>query len=120
MALRAVEWEVCTPLDGHLIAIVRLVRLGSRAEPYFRAVTPEADRSQRRLIGYWGSAEEAARGVLALYERATGRALSGGGNRPSTMQLVPQKPPPVDPPAGYASPVQHFRREHQGLSTVPA
>lgn len=95
MTLRPAEWDVLHPLDGHAIAIVRLVQLGPRREPYYRAVTPEpeTERVQRRLIGYWGSVDEAHEGVLALYEHASGRSLAGG-DRPPSRPLVPQKPPP--------------------------
>lgn len=93
MTLRPAEWDVLHPLDGHAIAIVRLVQLGPRREPYYRAVTPELERSQRRLIGYWGGIDEAHEGVLALYEHASGRSLAGG-DRPPSRPLVPQKPPP--------------------------
>ncbi len=93
MTLRPAEWDVLHPLDGHPIAIVRLVQLGQRREPYYRAVTPEDDRALRRLIGYWGSVDEAHEGVLALYERASGRSLAGG-DRPPSRPLVAQKPPP--------------------------
>ncbi|WAC66041.1 hypothetical protein OVA14_12215 [Agrococcus sp. SL85] len=98
MTIRPAEWDVLHPLDGHRIAIVRLVALGPRREPYYRAVTPEADRAERRLIGYWASVDHAHDGVLALYERASGRSTSGGGRAPA-RPLVPQKPPPCAGPA---------------------
>lgn len=88
VTLRPVEWEVRLPLSGEAIAIVRAVSLGPRGEVYLRAVTPDAERSQRELIGYWGSPQEAHDGVLALYERRTNRGA------PPTLPLVSQKPPP--------------------------
>lgn len=104
MAMRPVEWEVRTPLDGLVVAIVREVELGRRHEHYYRAVTANPDRSQRKLIGYWGSPSDAHDGVLALYEHGTGRSLLGGDTRPS-RPLVPQKPPPrVEPPGMAARP----------------
>lgn len=112
MAMRAVEWEVRTPLEGLVVAIVRLVELGRRREHYYRAVTANPDRSQRRLIGYWGSADDAHDGVLALYEHGTGRSLSGGDTKPSRA-LVPQKPPPPDEPPGMAArPAVHSSRAY--------
>lgn len=96
MTIRPAEWDVLHPLDGRPIAVVRLVLLGPAREPYYRAVTPEDDRSQRRLIGYWSSVDHAHDGVLALYERASGRSTSGGGREPA-RPLVPQKPPPCAP-----------------------
>jgi len=105
VTLRPVEWEVRLPLSGEAVAIVRAVSLGPRGEVYLRAVTPDADRSQRELIGYGGSPQEAHDGVLALYERRTNRGLP-------TLPLVPQEPPPE--PGGVrgtaARPRQHARR----------
>lgn len=111
MTLRPAEWDVLHPLDGHPIAIVRLVQLGERREPYYRAVTPEGDRALRRLIGYWGSVDEAHEGVLALYERASGRSLAGGDRAPS-RPLVPQQPPPGEAarPGTPARPQLHAAR----------
>ncbi|MGY3128145.1 hypothetical protein ACVWW9_001644 [Agrococcus sp. UYP33] len=110
MTLRPAEWDVLHPLDGHPIAIVRLVQLGTRREPYYRAVSPEPDRALRRLIGYWGTVDEAHEGVLALYERASGRSLAGG-DRPPSRPLVPQKPPPGTPQQGTpARPRLHAAR----------
>lgn len=98
MTIRPAEWDVLHPLDGRPVAVVRLVLLGPTREPYYRAVTPEDDRSQRRLIGYWSSVDHAHDGVLALFERASGRSTSGGGREPA-RPLVPQKPPPCAPTA---------------------
>ncbi len=89
MTLRPVEWEVRLPLSGEAIAIVRAVALGPQGEVYLRAVTSDADPSQRELIGYWDSPQEAHDGVLALYERRSTR------HAPPTLALVPQKPPPT-------------------------
>lgn len=97
MTLRPVEWEVRLPLSGEAVAIVRAVHLGPLGEVYLRAVTPDADRSQRELIGYWGSPQEAHDGVLALYERRS------NPNTPPSLPLVPQKPPPEPTPRGMAA-----------------
>lgn len=100
------------PLSGQVIAIVRAVELGRRRQVYYRAVTSEADRTLRTLIGYWGSPQDAHDGALALYEQSTGCSVAGGGAGPS-MELVPQKPPPADPQeaAGMAArPRYHSRR----------
>lgn len=102
MTLRPIEWDVLHPLDGRPIAVVRLVALGPRREPYYRAVSPEPDRPQRRLVGYWGSLDEAHDGVLALYEHLSNRALAGG-DAPPSRPLVPQKPPPAPFEPGKAS-----------------
>lgn len=97
MTLRPVEWEVRLPLSGEIVAIVRAVQLGSRGDVYLRAVTPDADRSQRELIGYWASPQEAHDGVLALYERRSNRGV------PPSLPLVPQKPPPEANTPGMAA-----------------
>lgn len=97
MTMRPVEWEIRHPTTGDLIAIVRVVALGARHDWYARAVTPEGDRTLRTLIGYWASPDEAHRGVLALFERRTGRSLAAGGTGAPTVPLVPMKPPPGTP-----------------------
>lgn len=98
------------PLDGRPLAVVRLLVLGPNREPYYRAVSAEVDRSQRRLIGYWGSLEHAHDGVLGLYEHLSRRSLAGGDMAPSRT-LVPQKPPPGAPEPGRAArPAKHSSR----------
>lgn len=74
-----VEWEVRHPLDGAMIAIIRLVHLGPAREPYYRAVTANPDPAQRRLIGYYGSAQDAHDASMYMLEQATGTGVSGGG-----------------------------------------
>lgn len=106
MTMRPVEWEIRHPVTGDLVAIVRVVALGPRREWYARAVTPEADRSRRTLIGYWASPDEAHRGVLALFERRTGRSLAAGSTAPS-VPLVPMKPPPHEQEPGMAARPRH-------------
>jgi hypothetical protein len=93
VTLRPIEWDVLHPLDGQPLAVVRLIWLGPRREPYYRAVTANPDRDARKLIGYWGNLDDAHTACLALYERATGRAL-GAGDRAPQLQVPPQKPPP--------------------------
>lgn len=107
---RPVEWDVLHPLDGSMIAIIRLVWLGPRREARYRAVSPEADRGERTLIGYWETLDAAHEGVLALYERVIGRSL-GGGNLPPSRPLVPQAPPPGGAEPGRpARPARHSSR----------
>lgn len=111
MTLRPVEWEVRLPLSGEAVAIVRMVELGRRRELYYRAVTANPDRSQRKLIGYWGTPDEAHDGTLALYEHGSGSSINGGDMKPS-LPLLPQKPAPVDDGAAgvAARPRQHAAR----------
>lgn len=52
MTMRPIEWDVLHPLNGQPLAIVRLVYPGPRREPYYRAVTANPDRAQRKLVGY--------------------------------------------------------------------
>lgn len=114
MGLSAIEWMLRHPLSGHPIALVRLVQLGAARESYFRAVTPEADSSARQLIGYWGSLDDAERGTLALYERASGASISGAGAPGPSLALIPQKPPPTSPtPGRAAAPAQHARHDRE-------
>lgn len=90
------------PLDGQPLAIIRLVYLGARREPYYRAVTANPDRGRRVLVGYWGSLDDAHTACLALHERATGRSLSGGDRAPQ-LQVPVQKPPPQAVEQGKAA-----------------
>lgn len=115
MTIRAAEWDVLHPLDGAPLAVVRLVLLGPRREPYYRAVTAQPDRAQRRLLGYWSSVEQAHEAALALFERSTGRALSGGDGRPQRA-VPPQKPPPQPYPSG--STVSRSRGAHTSASSA--
>lgn len=89
--MQPVEWEVRHPLSGDEVAIVRLLHLDG--EPYYRAVTANPIREMRKLVGYWGSAQEAHDGVLAILELASGRSITGGNQAPN-LRPVPQKPPP--------------------------
>lgn len=104
MTLRPIQWEVREPLTGNVMAIIQVVHLGPRQEPYYRSVTANPDPSKRKLVGYWGTPNEAHDGTIALYEQRVGRSLSGGGLPPS--ELVPQKPPPARDPN---RPVEHVR-----------
>lgn len=102
MTLRPVEWDVLHPLTGQPLAIIRLVWLGARREPYYRAVTANPDRAARKLVDYWGTLDDAHAAVLALYERATGQSISGGNAKP-TLQAPAQKPPPAALEQGKAA-----------------
>lgn len=111
MTLRPVEWEIRHPLSGDPIAIARVVHLGSRQEPYTRAVTANPVTELRRLIGYWVSPQDPHDGVLAILEQSTGRAIEGG-DQPPRRELVPQKPPPSEKrqPGRPAKPRRHATR----------
>jgi hypothetical protein len=108
--MRPMERDVLHPLDGAHVAIVRLVLLGPTSEPFYRAVTPEPDRTRRELLGYWGTLEEAHEAALALLEQRTGQAIEGGG-RPPSRQVPPQEPPSAPHPTGQpARPRLHSSR----------
>lgn len=102
MTMRPIEWDVLHPLNGQPLAIVRLVYLGPRREPYYRAVTANPDRAQRKLVGYWGTLDDAHTGCLALYEQASGESVAGGNTKPH-MQAPAQKPPPEPHTPGTAA-----------------
>lgn len=108
--MRAAEWDVLHPLDGSHIAVIRLVLLGPHRDPFYRVVTPQRDRSERKLLGYWSTLERAHDAALALYERATGSAIEGGG-RPPGREVSAQKPPPRGYPTGVAAPVARARTQ---------
>lgn len=111
MTLRPVEWDVLHPLDGSSIAVVRLVWLGPKRENYYRAVTHDADRSKRRLLGYWGTLNEAHEASLAAWELVTGSSISGG-DRLASRAIPPQKPPPEPYESGRAAgPEKHGARQ---------
>lgn len=76
--MRPIEWDVLHPLNGQPLVIVRLVYLGPRRGPYYRAVSANPDRALRKLVGYWGTLEDAHTGCFALYEQATGESIAGG------------------------------------------
>lgn len=91
MTLRPVEWDVLHPLDGQPLAIIRLVWL--RDEAYYRAVTANPDRTARKLIGYWPDLTTAEQGCLALWEKATGQSIYGGGKKPTLVVPGMKRPP---------------------------
>ena len=65
---------------------------------------------RRRLLGYWGTLEEAHEAALALLEQRTAQAIEGGG-RPPSRQVPPQKPPSAPYPTGQpARPRLHSSR----------
>lgn len=111
MTLRPITWEVREPLTGNVMAIIQVVHLGPRQEPYYRSVTANPDPKQRKLVGYWHTPDEANDGTIAIYEQRIGRSLSGGGLPP--RELVPQKPPPKRDPN---RPVEHVRAMTSGSS----
>lgn len=118
MTLRPIEWDVLHPLAGQPLAIIRLVYLGARREPYYRAVTANPDRAARILVGYWGTLDDAHTACLALHEQATGRAISGG-DQPPQLQVPARKPPPAAHESGRAArPRIHAARASTSTSSV--
>lgn len=98
MTLRPVEWDVLHPLDGQPLAIIRLVYLGARREPYYRAVTANPDRAERKLIGYWATSvtrtPHASRSTSTRPGRASevvdGRRACGRRRRSHRQSLMNQ------------------------------
>ncbi|WP_413318332.1 hypothetical protein AA0Z99_00205 [Agrococcus sp. 1P02AA] len=110
MTNRPVEWEVLHPLTGAELAVTRLVWHGPWQEPYFRVVSANSEREQRKLIGYWGTLDDAHTACLAVYERATGKSISGG-DLPPNLHVPAQKPPPEPHTTGQpARPQLHSSR----------
>ncbi len=91
-----VEWVVTHAAAKGPIAVVRRLRLGRARDVYFRAVTWHADPSERSLVGYWGSAEEAVQNIYGLYERSLPPQflMTGGGTTRAPLPLTAPKPPP--------------------------
>ena len=93
MTARPVEWHVLHPLDAaHRIAIIRYVKI--EHEPYYRAVTYHNDPSQRQLIGYYATLDDATNAAYIHYEKETGMAISGGGQPAPTREPIPWKASP--------------------------
>lgn len=110
MTLRPIEWDVLHPLDGSALAVVRVVWLGPKREPYYRVVSANPDRALRKLAGYWGNLDEAHNAALALYELATGESICGG-DRPPRLEVPSQKPRPGPFESGRAArPERHGAR----------
>lgn len=86
------EWAVV--IHRRTYVVIRRVEL--HGEDFWRVVTGEDDRSKRRLIGYWGTFEEATHNALAWVERQLPPAWLATGTstfvRP--REMTPQKPPP--------------------------
>lgn len=86
------EWVVV--IHRRVYVVIRRVTIG--ADEYWRVVTGDDERASRRLVGYWGSLEEASHNALAYVERQLPSAWMATGtatfHRP--REMTPQKPPP--------------------------
>ncbi|TQO23773.1 hypothetical protein FB385_2634 [Paramicrobacterium agarici] len=78
------------------VAVVRMLHLGPDREVYFRAVTYSPNASERELIGYWGSLEEAIQNVhhVELSKMPAAWLATGGSSFREIPPSTPQKPPP--------------------------
>jgi hypothetical protein len=87
------EWVVLVHRRAY--AVIRRVTIAGD-DDFWRVVTGEDDRSRRRLIGYWGSLEEAAHNALAYVEHRLPSAWMATGTATSLVprSATPQKPLP--------------------------
>ncbi|QPZ39687.1 hypothetical protein [Paramicrobacterium chengjingii] len=96
-AAAPVEWVIKSAREDNPIAYVRMLHLGPQHELYFRAVTYSPHHDQRRLLGYWGSLEEAIRNIhhIELSKLPAAWLATGGATTKEIPASTPQKPPPV-------------------------
>lgn len=89
----ASEWVVV--VHRQVYAVIRRVTIAAD-DDFWRVVTGEDDRAQRRLIGYWGSLEDASHNAFAYVERQLPSAWMATGTATSTAPrpMTPQKPIP--------------------------
>lgn len=111
----ASEWVVV--VHRTVYAVIRRVTIAGD-EDFWRVVTGEDDRAHRRLVGYWGSLEEASHNAFAYVERQLPSAWMATGTASSTAPraMTPQKPLPgrsVDEPPWLGP-----RRIAAGVDTV--
>lgn len=87
------EWAVV--VHRRVYAVIRCVAIDG--VDYWRVVTGEDDRSRRRLVGYWGTFDEASHNALAFVERQLPSAWMATGTSSSRAPraMTPQKPPPA-------------------------
>ncbi|GAA2176236.1 hypothetical protein GCM10009846_29220 [Agrococcus versicolor] len=87
------EWVVMVHRRAY--AVIRRVTIAGD-DGFWRVVTGEDDRSRRRLIGYWGSLEEAAHNALAYVEHRLPSAWMATGTSTSVVPraATPQRPLP--------------------------
>ncbi|MFC7431631.1 MULTISPECIES: hypothetical protein [unclassified Agrococcus] len=87
------EWAVI--VHRRVYVVIRCVEIDG--DDYWRVVTGEDDRAHRRLVGYWGSLEEASHNALAFVERQLPGAWMATGTSSSRTPraMTPQKPPPA-------------------------
>lgn len=108
------EWVVI--VHRRVYAVIRCVVIAG--DEYWRVVTGDQDRAQRRLVGYWGSLDEASHNALAYVERQLPSAWMATGTATFTTprEMTPQKPPPVV--VGDESPWHVPGRIPSGVDTV--
>lgn len=90
----ASEWVVV--VHRTVYAVIRRVTIAGDVD-FWRVVTGDDDRSRRRLIGYWGSLEEASHNAIAHVERQLPSAwmATGTATTSAPRPMTPQKPLPA-------------------------
>ncbi|QCR19160.1 hypothetical protein [Agrococcus sp. SGAir0287] len=94
LRVHASEWIVVVHRITY--AVIRRVTIGGD-DDFWRVVTGEDDRSRRRLVGYWGTFEEASHNALAFVEQQLPGAWMATGTSTSHERraMTPQKPLPA-------------------------
>ncbi|MCW4458203.1 hypothetical protein [Microbacterium sp. MPKO10] len=95
-AAAPVEWVIKSVRKDYPAAVVKMLHLGPKHDVYFRAVTYSPHPDQRRLIGYWGSLDEAVRNVQhwEMSKLPPAWLATGGSTIREMPPATPQKPPP--------------------------
>ena len=77
------EWVVI--IHRRVYVVIRRVTIG--VEEYWRVVTGDEERASRKLVGYWGSLDEASHNALAYVEQQLPSAWMATGT--STFHAPP-------------------------------
>lgn len=90
----ASEWVVV--VHRTVYAVIRRVSIAGD-DDYWRVVTGDDDRRRRRLVGYWGSFDEASHNAFAYVERQLPSAwlATGTATTAAPRAMTPQKRLPV-------------------------
>ena len=93
LRIDASEWIVV--VHRKVYAVIRRVTIAGD-DDFWRVVTGEDDRSQRRLIGYWSTLEEASHNAFAYVDRQLPSAwlATGTATTAAPRAMTPQKLPP--------------------------
>lgn len=86
------EWVIV--VHRRVYVVIRCIEIAG--QEYWRVVTGEEVRSQRRLVGYWGTFDEASTNAIAYVEQQLPPAwlATNTATFRSPGKMTPQKPPP--------------------------